>query len=344
MFNWYLLQLSVLSALVYAIADAWGLLLTHYLLFGFWVAYSPTVGESLKQSIARLGGIAGGGLIGMIFMVCWDESSLVVAIGLFTTVLFYYAIGKPQYLSQAMVSFCMVSIGHYGDGLDRYYWERFSYNSCGVLIGVMASRLLPPPPATIQLWQGMGTTLTAIAAWYRQLLTDYGATTQLDKTVRQVKRLLTNNGKLLDSAQGELSQGMGNTAALERQQSCHRMIQALMLDVQDLEGSIVHSSDTPLVQILWPEISDLMQTTYQVCGELGQISGSTQIEGDTLKNALANLSASLTNLDHRLTTLRGTGATFQQDLASVVQVSVFLDDLKEIAHKLILLHENMVQT
>ncbi|MBE9176076.1 hypothetical protein IQ225_13545 [Synechocystis salina LEGE 06155] len=59
---------------------------------------------------------------------------------------------------------------------------------------------------------------------------------------------------------------------------------------------------------------------------------------------MANLSASLTNLDHRLTTLRGTGATFQQDLASVVQVSVFLDDLKEIAHKLILLHDNIVQT
>lgn len=344
--NSFIFQVAVLSALIYAIADFWGLLLTHYLLFGFWVAFSPTMGESIQASIKRLGGILLGGFLGVIFMVSWDESTLTVAIGLFLTVLFCYGIGRPQYLSQALVSFCMVTIGHYSDGLDRYYWERFSYNSLGVITGIIASRLLAPPPAVVQLKKGIQISLMQISQWYGQILAAYmpptliPETTKIGTLTRQIEGLLAKNSKLLGFAYVELSQGMGNTPALKQQEFCNRTLQELVFDLKDLEGTISKNAENPLYQELWPEISHLIQTTYQTGQQLGQFSSSQS--NDTSMIDLSNLSASLANLDIRLVQLKGTGISHQQDLATVVQLSVFLDDLREIANKLILLGESMM--
>ncbi len=153
---------------------------------------------------------------------------------------------------------------------------------------------------------------------------------------------MAKNSKLLGFAYLELSQGMGNTPALQQQEFSNRTLQELVFDLKDLEGTISNNAKNPLYQELWPEISDLIETTYQTCQQLGQLSSSQS--PDTLMINLSNLSASLANLDIRLAQLKATGMSHQEELATVVKLSVFLDDLREIANKLMLLGETMRST
>ncbi|MDY7024153.1 MAG: FUSC family protein, partial [Cyanobacteriota bacterium] len=131
----YVFQVAILSALALAIGDFLQLSFVLYILFGFWVSFSPSIGEGIEGASKQLLGIGGGGFIACAIMLNLSQNTLSVGIGLFLTILFCYAIGIPKSVGGAIGSFCMVSIGHYSDGLSQYYWERFIENSIGVAFG-----------------------------------------------------------------------------------------------------------------------------------------------------------------------------------------------------------------
>jgi uncharacterized membrane protein YgaE (UPF0421/DUF939 family) len=336
-FNSFIFQLAVLSALIYSIGNTLQLLKVNYLLFGFWVAFNPTIGGNIEASSKRLLGIIGGGFIGFVTMVAFNQNTFSVGLGLGLTVLLCYGLGIPQSAGQAIVSFVMVAIGHYDMGLNRYYWERFSYNSMGVVMGTIASLLMPPPPSTKQLQKGIQDILTQGGTFYQVLVNEYiNPQTTDEKKIqeldRKINQTLANNSKLLGSAMIELSQGVGSSSEEQSLENQHQLIGEIFLILEDLKRFIPTQKQNPIAQLILQEISYLIQTTHQFFQVLGQFSTANLSSNNAL--ILPDLTGALAYLEHRLEELGKGKQSHDYDLEQVIEFSAWLDDLKDVSHKL----------
>lgn len=331
--NSFIFQLAILSALFYSIGDFLGLLHVNYLLFGLWVSFTPNIGESIQESSKRIFGIASGGFVGFIIMVAFNQNTLSIGLGLALSVLFCYALGIPKAAGQAVVSFCMVGIGFYEQGLNQYYWERFSYNTIGVILGTMAVILIPPPRSAIQLQQGISKILRQIGTLYQTLINRYlnpdleGKQTiqELDKQVHQT---LTNNEKLLNFTIIELSQEIGSPWEKQSLVNQHNLIKEIIILLKDLESISQNQEQNQLAQLLFSEISYLAQNSYQLFQLLANLS-----EKDSYLK-LSNLPEALANLDRKVELLHNTQETNSYDLQTIMEITAFLDNLKAMAHKI----------
>jgi uncharacterized membrane protein YgaE (UPF0421/DUF939 family) len=336
-FNSFIFQLAVLSALIYSIGNTLQLLKVNYLLFGFWVAFNPTIGGNIEESSKRLLGILGGGFIGFVTMVAFNQNTLSVGLGLGLTVLVCHGLGIPKSSGQAIVSFVMVAIGHYDMGLNQYYWERFSYNGTGVIMGTIATLLMPPPPSTKQLQEGFQDILMQGGTFYQVLVNEYlNPQTTDEKKIqeldRQISQILAKNSKLLGSAMVELSQGMGSSSKEESLENQHQLVVEIFLILEDLKRFISPKQKNPIAQLILPEISYLTQTTHQFFQVLGQFSHANLSANNAL--ILPDLTEALTYLEHRLEELGKSKQSHDYALKQVIEFSAWLDDLKDVSHKL----------
>jgi uncharacterized membrane protein YgaE (UPF0421/DUF939 family) len=341
-FNSFIFQLAVFSALIYSIGNTLELLKVNYLLFGFWVGFNPTIGGNIEASSKRLLGIIGGGFIGFVTMVAFNQNTLSVGLGLGLTVLLCYGLGIPKSAGQAIVSFVMVAIGHYDMGLERYYWERFSYNSTGVIMGTIATLLMPPPPSTKQLQEGFQDILMQGGTFYQVLVNEYlkPQTTdekKIQELDRQINQILAKNSKLLGSALIELSQGMGSSSEEESLENQHQLIIEIVVLLTDLKQFINLKHKNALAQVILPEISYLTQTTYQFFQILGQFSAPNLAPNKPLQ--LPDLTQALTYLEHRLEELGEDKQGHDYELKQVIELSAWLDDIKQISSTLIRLEK-----
>lgn len=339
-FDSFIFQLATISALAYSMGNFLGFLNVDYILFGLWVSFNPTIGESIEESGKRLLGIMGGGFIGFVTMVALNQNTLSIAIGLALSVLLCFALGIPKSSGQAVVSFCMVAIGHYGQGLNQYYWERFTYNSIGIIVGTMASLLLPPPSLASQLKKEMGRILRQIGILYQILVNEYinpdfNTEKSIETLDKQIRQILTNNEKLLNFATVELSQGIGSQGEQQSLEDSHLLIKEILLMIKDLEQFFQKEQQNSIAQTLFPEISYLSQITYQSFQELADFYDVKS--SSHLSNIYPNMNEALANLNNRIETLHHTQESKSYDLEQVIEISAFLDDLKSISHQLNLL-------
>lgn len=344
--NSYVFQVAVLSALALAVGYFLQLNFVLYILLGFWVAFSPSIGEGIEGGSKRLLGIGGGGFIGCAIMLSWSQNTLSIGIGLFLTILFCYAIGIPKSIGSAITSFCMVSIGHYSDGLSQYYWERFIENSIGVAFGITASLLLPPPLAVTKLQQGMNQILIQSGDLYLSLVDQYlnpiseSETQHLTQLEGEVDKLLASNSQLLQLANLELSQGLGNSSEWKQRETQHHLITELITTLKEMAEVLKKVETNQTNQFLLPEVSYLAQTTYQMFKALGTFFKSNLSEKENiilpnLSDALANLEARIEQLDHR-------GESSDYELDQIIHFSAFLNDLRAIANQLNILSQQTV--
>lgn len=333
-FNSYVFQMAVISALVYAVADFLDVLYTHYLLFGFWVAFQPSIGQDIQDSSKRLLGIVVGGFISSVAMVAWFQSTLSIGIALFLTILFCYAIKKPEILVPAIVAVLMVSIGHYSDGLNQYYWQRFSNNTIGVLLGIVASILLPPPLSAVQLQEGLKKTLIQMGNWYQIVinlhlnLEPINRTNHIEHLGRSVHKMIDNNSRLLKNASLEFSQGICESYELKDLESRHYLTREIAMAIEDLDRMLENCNISQVEKVIHSEVSDLVQTTYHSFQVLGNSRRETQ------SMTLLDLSEALAVLDRRIEELHETREGVNYDLEEVITFSAFLEELRTIAARL----------
>ncbi|MEL7035711.1 MAG: hypothetical protein AAFO04_08870 [Cyanobacteria bacterium J06592_8] len=342
----YVFQVAVLSALAVAVGYFLQLNFVLYILLGFWASFCPSIGEGIDGGSKRLLGIGGGGFIGCAIMLNWSQNTLSIGIGLFLTILFCYAIGIPKSVGSAITSFCMVSIGHYSDGLNQYYWERFIENSIGVAFGITASLLLPPPLSVTKLQQGMHQILIQSGNLYLSLVDQYinpiseSETQHLTQLEGEVDKLLANNSQLLQLANLELSQGLGNASEWKQRETQHRLIAELITSLKEMAEVLKKVKTQQTNQLLLPEVSYLAQTTYQMFKALGNFFESNLPE--TEKLLLPNLSDALVNLEGRIEQLHHKGESYDYELDQIIHFSAFLNDLRAIANQLNILSEQTV--
>jgi uncharacterized membrane protein YgaE (UPF0421/DUF939 family) len=344
--NSYVFQVAVLSALALAVGDFLQLSFTLYILFGFWVSFSPSIGQGIQGGSQRLLGIGGGGFIGCAIMLNWTQNTLSIGIGLFLTILFCYAIGIPKSMGAAIASFCIVSIGHYSDGLNQYYWQRFIENSIGVAFGIIASFLLPPPLAVTKLQQGMHKILIQSGNLYLSLVNQYlnplseSETQNITKLEGEVNQLLASNSQLLQLANLELSQGLGNASEWKQRETQHRLITELIVTLKEMAEVVKEFENNQANSLLLPEISYLAQTTDQMFKALGNCFEPKLSKAENL--LLPNLSEALANLESRIEDFHQRAVSYEYELDNIIHLSAFLNDLRAIANQLNLLSKQTI--
>ena len=343
--NRYPFKLAIISALGYVIGDFLSVSYSYYIVYGILVSVSPTIGQSIQESIKRVAGIASGGFIATILIVNWELNSISVALGVFLMILFCYAINAPQLIAQGGVTFSLVAIGHLS-GLDQYYWERFIDNTMGVIVGTMTNFLLPPPLSAVKLERGVKQLLIQIGDLYRTIAEGYlnQNLTSKTKTIAglqtQIRKTLTNNAQLLQSVKIELSQGLGNSSQWQQIEERDHLIQELIVIVEEM-GQVVENGEKDRVyKLLLSEISYLVQTTHQTFQALSNLSWSNLSRRENF--SLPNLSEALANLDSRIEEIDTTGESYDYELDEVTRLSGFLDGLRAIANELIILSKTVL--
>jgi hypothetical protein len=231
----------------------------------------------------------------------------------------------------------MVAIGHYDMGLERYYWERFSYNSTGVIMGTIATLLMPPPPSTKQLQKGIQDILRQGGTFYQVLVNEYlnpqtSDEKQIQQLDRQINQILAKNSKLLGSAMIELSQGIGSSSEEQSLENQHQLVVEIFLILEDLKRFISPKQKNLVAQLILPEIFYLTQTTHQFFQVLGQFSYTNLSANNAL--ILPDLTEALAYLEHRLEELGKGKQGHNYDLKQVIELSAWLDNLKDVSHKL----------
>ena len=106
----------------------------------------------------------------------------------------------------------------------------------------------------------------------------------------------------------------------------------IFLILEDLKRFISPKQKNPVAQLVLPEISYLTQTTHQFFQVLGQFPHANLSANKSL--TLPNLTEALAYLEHRLEELGKSKQSHDYDLKQVIEFSAWLDDLKDVSHKL----------
>jgi hypothetical protein len=334
----YIFQLAVISALIYATGDFLDITLNHYVLFGFWVTFNPSIAQSIQLSSKRILGILTGGFFTFFLMIAFQQNSLSVTLAVFLAILFCYFLNLPQIVSACLASITMVSIGHYSDGLNQYYWERFLYNSIGVILGCIMTFLLPPPSSCLQLEKATKKLLISIQSLYEKIINksmnndEEKYFSEIEKMNTIITKQIAGNETLFSLAKIELSQGFGSNDELENIKQQQNLIRQIAFSLREMsEDEIINHHEHKLYQKLSLEISNLTQATSEILSVLSDISWQKNI--DINNYLLPDLTIALNTLAQKINNLRETGETHNYSLNEIIKISAFLDNLKAISNQ-----------
>ena len=331
--NSYLFQLAVISALIYATADFLDIPLKHYILLGFLAGFNPSIGESIQESSKIIMGIFAGGFIAFIVLIAFPQNSFSVGIAIFFTILFCYFLNIPQAILNAVICACMVSIGHYADGLNQYYWQRFVFNSIGVILGGIITFLIPPPSSVLKLEKGLGQTLISLQNLYEKIIArnlNYDSTVdfqEIENLNQIISEQIASNNKLLSLAKIEISQGLSVTNELENIEKQNNLIQEIAFTLKEMSmEKVIDNQEHKLYQKLYLEIANLTQITSENLNKISNLSFKKNLNNQTI--SLPDLTLAMNSLGNKINSLRETGESENYSLNEIIKISTFLDNLK----------------